>query len=98
MVCPDILKEKEEENRVLEIFKRDEILELVKLRRKNPEEYKRTLKDVAGVLKDIAEFAPKDEPVDTMQINCHYGRAWEECTPMRAEQDCSYNGRYRKCP
>jgi len=56
MVCPDILKEKKEENRVLEIFKRDEILELVKLRRENPEEYKITLKDVAEVLRDVAKI------------------------------------------
>jgi len=55
MVCPNIIKEKKEENKVLEIFKRDEILELVKLRRENPEEYKRTLKDVAEVLRDVAK-------------------------------------------
>ena len=55
MVCPDIIKEKNEEKRVLGVFKRDEILELVKLRRENSKEYMRTLKDVAEVLKDIAE-------------------------------------------
>ena len=55
MVCPDMIKDKKEENRVLEIFKRDEILELVKIKRENPEEYKRTLRDIAGVLKDLAE-------------------------------------------
>ena len=56
MVCPDIINEKFKEDKVLSIFKRDEILELVELRRENPEEYKRTLKDVAEVLKDIAEI------------------------------------------
>ncbi len=56
MVCPDLIKEKKEEDRVLEIFKRDEIIELVKLRRENPEEYKRTLKDVAEVLRDVAKI------------------------------------------
>ena len=53
MVCPDIIKNKKEENRVLEIFKRDEIMELVKLRRKNPKQYERTLRDVAEVLRDV---------------------------------------------
>ena len=53
MVCPDLIKEKKEENRVFEIFKRDEIMELVRLKRENPEEYKRTLKDVAEVLRDV---------------------------------------------
>ena len=55
MPCPDSIKERKEfeEDRVLSIFKRDEILELVKLRRENPEEYKRTLKEVAEVLRDI---------------------------------------------
>ena len=53
MVCPEIMKEKIEENRILEIFKRDEILELVKIRRENPEEYKRTLREIAEVLRDI---------------------------------------------
>ena len=55
MPCPNSIPKKEEEDKVLKIFKRDEILELVYLKRHNPEEYKRTLKDVAGVLKDIAE-------------------------------------------
>ena len=55
MVCPDMIKGKKEENRILEIFKRDEIMELVKLRRENPEEYKRTLREVAEVLRDVAE-------------------------------------------
>ena len=55
MVCADIIKEKKEGDRVLEIFKRDEIMELVKLRRENPEEYKRTLREVAEVLKDVSE-------------------------------------------
>lgn len=55
MVCPDMIKEKEEENRIFEIFKRDEILELVKLKRENPKEYKRTLREVAEVLRDVAK-------------------------------------------
>ena len=55
MVCADIVKENKEKDKVLEIFKRDEILELVKLRRENPEEYKRTLKDVAEVLRDVSK-------------------------------------------
>ncbi len=55
MVCPNSIPKKETEDKVLEIFKRDEILELVYLKRHNLEEYKRTLKDVAEVLKDIAE-------------------------------------------
>lgn len=56
MPCPNsIPKTQLDEDKVLSIFKRDEILELVKLKRNNPEEYKRTLKDVAEVLKDIAE-------------------------------------------
>ena len=55
MVCPDIIDKKFKEDKVLSIFKRDEILELVAIRRENPKEYKRTLKDVAEVLKDIAE-------------------------------------------
>ena len=53
MVCPDEINKKFEENKILEIFKRDEILELVKLRRENPEEYKKTLREVAEVLRDI---------------------------------------------
>ena len=57
MPCPDALKNrKAEEDKVLSIFKRDEILELVKLKRHNPKEYIRTLKDVAEVLRDIAEI------------------------------------------
>ena len=55
MVCSKLINKKIEEDRILEIFKRDEILELVELKRHNPEEYKRTLKDIAGVLKDVAE-------------------------------------------
>ncbi len=53
MVCSKLINKKIEEDRILEIFKRDEILELVELKRNNPEEYKRTLKDVAEVLRDI---------------------------------------------
>lgn len=53
MVCPDEINKKFEENKILEIFKRDEILELVKLRRENPEEYEKTLREVAEVLRDI---------------------------------------------
>ena len=56
MPCPDSIPKKEEEDKVLKIFKRDEILELVYLKRHNPKEYKRTLRDVAGVLKDCAEI------------------------------------------
>jgi len=55
MVCADIVKENKEKDKVLEIFKRDEILELVKLRRENPGEYKRTLRDVAEVLRDVSK-------------------------------------------
>ena len=55
MPCPNSIPKKETEDIVLSIFKRDEILELVKLKRDNPIEYKRTLKDVAGILKDVAE-------------------------------------------
>ncbi len=55
MVCPKIVDKKFKEDKVLQVFKRDEILELVQIRREDPEEYKRTLKDVAEVLKDIAE-------------------------------------------
>jgi len=55
MVCPERLKTKKDEKKVLEIFKRDEILELVELKRKNPKEYMRTLKDVAEVLRDCAK-------------------------------------------
>jgi len=55
MPCPNSIQKKQED-KVLKIFKRDEILELVYLKRHNPEEYKRTLRDVAGVLKDIAEI------------------------------------------
>ncbi len=55
MVCPDRIDKKMAEDKVLSIFKRDEILELVELRRDNLKEYKRTLKDVAEVLKDINE-------------------------------------------
>ena len=53
MVCPSIMKNKLKEDKVLEIFKRDEILELVKLKRENPKEYMKTLREVAEVLKDI---------------------------------------------
>ena len=56
MVCPDLIKSKKEENRIFEIFKRDEILELVKLKKENPEEYKEMLKDIAEVLRDVAEI------------------------------------------
>lgn len=57
MPCPNSLKkQQEEEDKVLQIFSRDEILELVKLKRENLEQYKRTLKDVAEVLKDIGEI------------------------------------------
>ena len=55
MVCPKMLKAEKEADRVLEIFKRDEIIELVKLRRENEKEYLRTLKDVAEVLRDVAK-------------------------------------------
>ena len=61
MVCPDMIKEKKEEDRVLEIFKRDEIIELVKLRRENPTEYKRTLKDVAEVLRDVNKIVNENQ-------------------------------------
>jgi len=54
MVCADIIKEKKENDKVLEIFKRDEILELVKLKRENPAEYQRTLREVAEVLRDVS--------------------------------------------
>ena len=56
MVCSKLINKKIKEDKVLEIFKRDEILELVELRRHNPKEYKRTLKDVAEVLRDINEI------------------------------------------
>ena len=54
MVCPDAIKRKEEKN-IFEIFKRDEILELVRLKKENPEKYKEILKDIAEVLRDVAE-------------------------------------------
>ncbi len=56
MPCPNSIPKKEIEDKVFQIFKKDEILELVKLKRKNPEEYREMLKDVAGVLKDVAEI------------------------------------------
>ena len=56
MTCPNSVKRKEiEEDKIFSIFKRDEILELVKLKKENPEKYREMLKDIAGVLKDIAE-------------------------------------------
>ena len=54
MVCPDAINRKKFNPE--EILKKDEILELVKLKRENPKEYLRTLKDISEVLRDIADI------------------------------------------
>jgi len=57
MPCPNSVPKKQiDEDKVFQIFKRDEILELVKLKKENLEEYKEMLKDIAGVLRDVAEI------------------------------------------
>ncbi len=46
---------KKEEDKVFSVFKKDEILELVRLKKEYPEGYRRMLKDISEVLKDVAE-------------------------------------------
>ena len=66
MICPDAIKKKFKEK---EILKKDEILELVKLKRQDPEEYKRTLKDIAEVLRDIQDIVYEVNEIKDIKKN-----------------------------
>jgi hypothetical protein len=53
---------------------------------------------LSTVLTEIAKFAPVPKETDYASMDCYYGNAWKECTPMRGKDDCTYYGKCRKCP
>ena len=55
MSCPDRLKPKKRFSE-FEVVSSDDIMDLVALKRANPEEYQKTLKDIAEILRDIAKI------------------------------------------